>query len=64
MYQIEKAQRQNTLLPSWEERQKGQKEQRKRLRPAQPQVGMGQTEEGCKVSVWVEHERANILTGL
>lgn len=47
VYQIEKAQRQNTFLPSWEEKAEGAEKSKERGQvPAQPQVGMGEKRAG------------------
>lgn len=65
MYQIEKAKRQDTFLPSWEERAEGAGRSRGRGQvPAQPQAGH-RIEEGWRVRIWAaEDEKENILIGL
>lgn len=66
MYQREKAKRQDTLLPRWEEKAvKGQDRAKGQGQaPAQPQIGLRDRREGCRVRTWVEHEKENILVGL
>lgn len=64
VYQIEKAKRQDTFLPSKEEKAEGAGKSKERGQvPAQPQVGHG-IEEGWRVRIWVEYEKENILIGL
>lgn len=63
VYQTEKAQGQNTLLPSREDKAEGAGKSKERS-SACTASGRHGIEEGWRVRIWVEHEKANILTGL